>query len=506
MNFTDWHLEERDLEFEKRKACLFRIWIGVPIVVRYLLVLSESLPYRSESLSEVWHTSPYLSILVLLIAGVCYTLGFFTWVSNLLLLILCINVDREFQVASLGTCAVFFALGLTLTTNSHSHFSVDSALAKRFKVYRRLLVEFRTSVSRLRTIYWIAFLQIASLHLLAFTHHVQDLYWLRGLTFGVLSTSSYLSYYYEFFRWLESSMGQWYFILFSYPVAVLQSIWQAGMIPLINTKSGYIFTAFWGWGFALGSLFLLQLSYLPFFEVAIWGIIFIRRRHLFFLKKSWHPKLEKWFPASDPQSQQNPKEGILSKFVFRPYAYFMFAVIALHGAVYLKNSYLTPISETGSLWYSTEIDRKLLTFAYYLGLWTPDVFNATDLQMSNQWAVIYRIRTAPDGSEELERVPYQDENGERLGMHRSDRFYFGNSVIWRRYMIQKDMATEHQPGRPALTLLAQVVAYDYRKNDFEGAMRYRIKFFQNESTNYKTTDPSKYEPRQVYTLNLNYSP
>jgi predicted DCC family thiol-disulfide oxidoreductase YuxK len=68
-----------------------------------------------------------------------------------------------------------------------------------------------------------------------------------------------------------------------------------------------------------------------------------------------------------------------------------------------------------------------------------DVFNRSDLRMSENWFSIY--------SEDFEElVPVLDRDGKRLEMHRSDRIYFGNTLIYRRRSIGQQGCHWHTLG------------------------------------------------------------
>lgn len=65
------------------------------------------------------------------------------------------------------------------------------------------------------------------------------------------------------------------------------------------------------------------------------------------------------------------------------------------------------------------------------GIGPIDVFNHTDLKMAENWFSIEA--TFHDGKRTL--LPILAEDGSRLGWHRSDRIYFGHTLIWRRSHI-----------------------------------------------------------------------
>ena len=84
---------------------------------------------------------------------------------------------------------------------------------------------------------------------------------------------------------------------------------------------------------------------------------------------------------------------------------------------------LPPVMET--------VTRAGATAAHLYGITPIDVFNRTDLRMAEHWFTLSVENE--DGKEEL--LPIFSEAGYRLGMHHSDRVYFGNTLQMRRAMI-----------------------------------------------------------------------
>lgn len=77
------------------------------------------------------------------------------------------------------------------------------------------------------------------------------------------------------------------------------------------------------------------------------------------------------------------------------------------------------------------VTRAGATAAHLYGITPIDVFNRTDLRMAEHWFTLSVENE--DGSEVL--LPIFSEAGYRLGMHHSDRVYFGNTLQMRRAMI-----------------------------------------------------------------------
>jgi hypothetical protein len=69
--------------------------------------------------------------------------------------------------------------------------------------------------------------------------------------------------------------------------------------------------------------------------------------------------------------------------------------------------------------------------AHYYGITPIDVFNKTDLRLSENWFTLESIDFD-------EVTPIFNKIGERLAFHKSDRIYFGRTLIFRRALIDYD--------------------------------------------------------------------
>lgn len=78
--------------------------------------------------------------------------------------------------------------------------------------------------------------------------------------------------------------------------------------------------------------------------------------------------------------------------------------------------------------------RKMVHAAHVYGMTPIDVFNRTDLRMTENWFTL--SRSDSQGNEQL--LPIFNRKGQRLGLHRSDRVYFGHTVAFRRWSIGRE--------------------------------------------------------------------
>jgi hypothetical protein len=330
-----------------------------------------------------------------------------------------------------------------------------------------------------RAVYLILFVAYAGWNFQALLFHVRDPYWTGGRTTGVLFTSSYLSEFYGVFRGWEASYPGVY-ALFSRTVGVLQTSFQLAMLPLMLTRWGGRFVLLWGWAFILGSLADLQLSILPVVEVIMWTLVFV--------PAGWFA-----FAGGAPARAATSASSRL-----RPFAVGLFcgAYGLLLLAFYVNAITVFTLGLAIGNW-----DRYPVLF--YSGLVAPNVFNREDLSMGDRWPVIDRLDGPHRGL-----VPLNGLEGERLSYHRSDLLYFGNSLVWRRGMIDvADLGAYHRPGGNGYRLARQIVLYDWRRHGAVGPGDYRIRLFRNHASDFfRGSGPDRYQPELVLEFHLQAGP
>jgi predicted DCC family thiol-disulfide oxidoreductase YuxK len=133
-----------------------------------------------------------------------------------------------------------------------------------------------------------------------------------------------------------------------------------------------------------------------------------------------------------------------------------------------------------------------------MGFGVPDVFNATDLRMGDQWQVIYR--DAGDGTWAL--VPLNAPDGSKLAYARYvDILYFGNSLRWRRLALEYDPVDFNQPGGKGYELTQRAIAFDDRLNGGRGG-RYRVEVYRGFGSDPRRRDVTKYVPVLVHSYEV----
>jgi hypothetical protein len=244
------------------------------------------------------------------------------------------------------------------------------------------------------------------------------------------------------------------------------------MLPLMLTRWGARFVRLWGWAFILGSLADLQISILPVVEVIMWTLVFVPAGWFAFATSASGAPADTPLPVSS--------SGL------RPFAAGLFCgayglmLLFFFANAILEFTLSRPMGPTNQY-----------PVLYYSGLVAPNVFNRADLSMGDRWPVIERL-DGPHGG----LVPLNGPEGERLSYHLSDLLYFGNSLIWRRGMIDvKDLSAYHRPGAGGYRFARQMVLYDYRRHDAVGAGDYRIRIFRNRASDFsRGAAPERYHP------------
>jgi hypothetical protein len=464
-----------DLDHEQRRLNLLRICVGLVVLFRTALIVDAARFYFVDPTTGVLPTVfVFWSIVELALLGM-FTLGICTPLATLGLVTTYLTIFEPLMNSfTLATLILQPILICFLFANVGAHFSVDQWLMRRTgsfsKALRRLygLVGL-PSVDTLTVLYSFLFLNFALLSLAAVLFHLDDSYWLAGQTVGVLLRDSYLSSQFAVFRTIaEAAPGPWR--LFSITGVVCQTIFQLFMIPLMFLKIGRWFAVLWGLNFLLVSLFFLRLSYLPFVELAIWTLLFLPR-----------PKKKTAEPAPTPVSLLHT--GYTAWWLFVCFVFLLQTSVPGWGRV---------VDHIGfSSW------RPGL-FLRSHGLESPNVFNRTDLPMSEHWPMLYRV---PD-SGEPELVPFNGPAGERLAYHRYDELYFGNSLRWRRAMIGQDIRSQHEPGRLGYGLVLRVLLFDHRLQGFDAPVRYRVDVMETRASETALPHDERFEARPLFSYEV----
>ena len=259
-------------ENELAKMGILRILLGIVVFIRFAEIL-HSIALLDYSPTLIFIFSVFLALIM------CFIIGFCTPLVSLLLLFLVYACDVQFGTATLGTSILQITLIPFVLVNSGQYYSIDGLLLKRdFVITKPIKFMFKLLGSMnekaITRAYFLTFIIYAIISFAALTLHIQDEFWINGLTTKALLLNSYLNKYYTLFRNIEDKIPYLLSIL-SISAGILQSIFQFFMFPLIFFMNGRKFVFFYGLNFFLISLFFLNLSYLPHVEIILWLMIFL---------------------------------------------------------------------------------------------------------------------------------------------------------------------------------------------------------------------------------------
>ena len=478
--------------------------------------------------SQILYTSIYLdselvifSVSLLVIASLTSLLGFYSPYSILFILLFSSFIEKRIGTYSISNMIIVLNCLFFLTYNSWRFFSFDKLNSK---------FNFKPTALTLKLVPAISIIAYGVSSLGAIIYHFNDSTWVSGLTFKSILLNPYLTDYSVFFNTFHNSTLN----VTSYLAFFGQSIFQFLLVPLyfINNKTKKI-VEIWGYSFFIGSLFFINLSFLPHFEIILWLLIFnlnsrkkeiyifydefcnLCKRSMFLIKTLDITSKIKFIPSSKSKEYQlndnqrlDLKTYIYSQHRDKLYKGFetyyllckslpllypllpLFFVLKATNLGYIIYDFISKnrikyfgscqISYTDNLKkYLNEensVNRNksfkiLLTFYFILiflnltikithdnfgllkskekyspiniftygieslGFDIPNVFNSTDLLMGKYYFNIYHNGKL---------ISLINERGERinkggnflfLSNHNSDRLYFGNSLVLKRYLI-----------------------------------------------------------------------
>lgn len=266
----------KDVNIELNKLNLLRIILGVVVFIRSFKIAVTAIYYFVE-------IEPIIASFVALVGAFFIIVGFFTPITLLCVILFYARCDEYLSCSNLGT-DIFVLMSLVfLFTGTGIKYSVDGYIIRRFPnswlaVFLRSIYnifKFPKLRTQLNSIYFLAFLSFALISFGAMMYHSRDPFWMSGHTNHIVFTSAYLSSKYWIFRYIEYISPS--FIFFLSAISIIgQSIFQLFMIPLMFFRLGRWYVIIWGLIFFTLSIFVLQLSYLPWLELIMWTILFYR--------------------------------------------------------------------------------------------------------------------------------------------------------------------------------------------------------------------------------------
>lgn len=441
------------LNYEFKKAGILRIILGVVVFIRVFQIVDVSF-LLMEPKMVIMLGIAHLTLILL------FTIGLLTPFVTTALLLTSYYFDQKYHTFTLGTAVLCMTYLPLLAIGSGKAYSLDAFVRRRINWYDGLLAKTERLVGassrmEVKRAYFLAFLCYATISFGALLLHVQDPYWVQGLTTKSLLLNSYLCKYFEWFRFLDAQIP-WLLSALSISAGIFQSVFQFLMVPLMYTSWGRKYVFFWGMNFFLISLFFINLSYLPHVEIILWLLIFLR------------PRGREVASQSDALSTPTPR---INKVLYGTYL--------LGIAVY----FMVRCPYTNALFpFPEAVDKKLNTFLAISGFDRPNVFNVTDLSMGDNWVEMYHVT---DEGKAL--CPLIGEKGERLNYlgwdymlfnnHNCDFLYFGTTLVFRRRILDRDMSTFLDEEQVGWRALKRRIRYDYLYRSYTGLHTYQIELY-----------------------------
>ncbi len=242
---------------------LVRFFSGLIILYRIYQIYQFTLPL-GFTLEQILHITGYT------ILALSVTLGFLTPLAVLSLLILQLQFNVPFETYSLGVDVTAMILVGLLIYPAGRMYSLDAWLSQRVKVIDTIYTWFtwqnreaQTAIAKL-----IPFLFYGYLCVYSVLVHLNDPSWTSGEASIYLLSSTYLSRWPYEFQWLFSQSD--IAVLLARYTMYITIGWYFFLVPavLVGGWARYI-AEIWTILFLILSIFVLQLSTLPYHEVLL---------------------------------------------------------------------------------------------------------------------------------------------------------------------------------------------------------------------------------------------
>jgi len=486
------------LHSELRKAGFLRIILGAIVFVRFFQIYSTLVQLDQSSDS------------ILLFFGIVllFTLGFFTQICTILLVLGIRYVDHFANTETLGSSILILLCIVLFLVRSGEYFSLDNLVVRKKNLLSKVILMtngFLGEVTRkdIKRAFFLGFVWYALISLGALTLHIQDDFWIKGLTIKSLLTNSYLCRSYHSFRWIELNFPNLLSFI-SILGGVAQSVFQFLMLPLIFFVIGRKFIVIWGFNFFVISLFFINLSYLPHIEIIYWALIFIRLPQT-------NKKSTQEFNYQD--IKLTSKNGNGQRKLLREVSY---GVIFLITCLFVLTSFPFISGHVKKLMSNDLLFSRARFLAYKFGLEIPNVFNQTDLSMGDHWM---EIRCFDTEKGEWELIPVTGLDGERLNYqsfdflffsnHNSDKLYFGNTLKFRREILKKnDYDNYFSTEMNGFNHIKSLIHYDYRYKKRNGKVLYSVIVYKSNASKVRhwEIDSQRFKKTLLFSGNYICSP
>ncbi|QIG70418.1 hypothetical protein EVB88_034 [Rhizobium phage RHph_N28_2] len=246
--------------FEVIKLDIARMVVGALATIRYGDVLLSSMHTGNQRAIFIAGIATALSMMV--------ACGLFTRLSAVVLMSTSnILIDNYLGASTLGTMVMSMLLLIFAIAPAGQSLSLDAFLWPRKKA---------ANVDQILVAKLAGLLAYYCVCLYSVLWHTQDEAWLSGYVIGWVLLSPASNPKYAEFAWMVHQFSPWLYVNFARLSIAGMFVWYSMVLPgLFLSKITRIFVVAWGVSFFLISAFILPLSYLGFYELCLWAILFI---------------------------------------------------------------------------------------------------------------------------------------------------------------------------------------------------------------------------------------
>jgi predicted DCC family thiol-disulfide oxidoreductase YuxK len=266
-------LPEHGLIADLFRIDIIRIIVGGIAAHRYSAIFSHSLASGNELLIGM---SAFASIAALFVM-----LGFLTpFAAFLLMSTGNLIVDNFLGASTLGTMVMSMTLLLILLAPAGRTLSLDAYLATRAGASRRIVATLHkisgpVSEDRLLVAKMAALFAYYCVCLYSVSWHTNDDAWRSGLVIAWVMLSPTANPKYSAMMWQLYQASPWLYVSFAKLSIYGMFIWYALTLPgIFMGRLIRGFVILWGLAFFLISTFVLPLSFLGWYELALWFALF----------------------------------------------------------------------------------------------------------------------------------------------------------------------------------------------------------------------------------------
>ena len=245
--------------FEMFKMDVVRIAVGCIATWRYGDILAGALDSGNTNAIALSGAAT--------LAAVCITIGLFTRVFSLLLMATANTIiDNYLGASTLGSMVMSMILLMFVMAPAGRTLSLDALIFRRRE----------TSTDHIVIAKLAALLAYYCVCLYSVSWHLHDEAWMSLSIIGWVLLSSAANPKYSGLAWQFYEWSPWLFVSFVRLSILGMLAWYVLVLPglFLGWVTRY-FVIFWGLAFFLISALVLPLSYLGWYELLLWGVLFI---------------------------------------------------------------------------------------------------------------------------------------------------------------------------------------------------------------------------------------